>query len=74
MDPLTQQLLQRQLTQQSGTSPPTPAPPSVPAVPPNPHPHEGSEADRFKNAQAIQAAYRGGWQPNPVLLQASLTK
>ncbi len=72
MDPLTQQLIQRALQ-----GPPTqggPSTPSVPAVPPNPHPHLGSEAQRFANAQNIQAAIRQGWSPNPILLQASLAK
>lgn len=86
MDPLTQQLIQRQLVQgqtppQAGMPGPTPPqgpqasmPGPVPPTPPNPHPHLGSEAQRFANTQAIQNAYRGDWSPNPVLLQASLSK
>jgi hypothetical protein len=63
MDPLTQLLIQRQLAAQ-GEQP-------VPSVLPNPDPKVPSEAKRFNNAQAIQNAYRNGWSPNPVLLQAS---
>lgn len=63
MDPLTQELIKRQLAAQQ--------PPQ--AVPPNPHARVPPEAKRFDNAQQIQGAYRGGWTPNPVLLGATLT-
>lgn len=67
MDPLTQQLVQRQLAmgqQDSGSGLPV-TPPNIPTrIPP--------EAKRFSNAQQIQDAYRGGWQPNPILLRAQL--
>lgn len=64
MDPLTQELLQRQMG--VGAQPPTPA------VPPNPPTRIPQATKRFINAQQIQNAYRGGWTPNPVLLRASL--
>lgn len=64
MDPLTQQLLQRQLAQSQ----------PVPVVPPNPTSHVPPKMKRWENAQAIQDAYRSGWATNPVLLQASLGK
>lgn len=59
MDPLTQQLLQRQL---AAASQPTPT--IHTQVPP--------QDKRFANAQAIQEAYRNGWSPNPILLRAQL--
>lgn len=101
MDPLTEQLMQRQMSQQGSApglpsfsnvaSPPgsplqkgalpaqnVPAPHQigspVPATPPNPDPKLPSAEQRFSNAQQIQDAYRGGWETNPVLLQASLSK
>lgn len=103
MDPLTQQLVQRQMGQPGMATPPQmPQPPMpgapgqfpqlpqvppnplasmpdsaggpLPATPPNPHQHVPPEAQRFQNAQQIQDAYRGGWNTNPVLLQASLSK
>lgn len=46
----------------------------VPAVPPNPSSRVPPAAQRFANAQAIQAAIRNNWSPNPTLLQASLSK
>jgi len=66
MDPLTQVLVQRQMVQQPQQQPQLPVtPPNLPSrIPP--------EAQRFANAQKIQDAYRGGWQTNPVLLQAAL--
>lgn len=63
MDQLTQLLLQRQMAQ-----PPTQ---STPVVPPSGGTtHTPPEAKRFATAQAMMAAYRGGWQPNPMILQA----
>jgi hypothetical protein len=48
-------------------------PPSgMPETPPNPTHRIPQAVQRFQNANAIQDAYRGGWAPNPVLLQASL--
>lgn len=50
-----------------------PAPPMpTPAVMPNPHAKVPPAAERFQNGQNIQQAYANGWQPNPVLLRASL--
>lgn len=63
MDPLTQQLLQRQISQQQ---------PQMPVVPPNPPAKVPQQAKRFANAQQIMDAYRGDWTPNPVLLRAQL--
>lgn len=96
MDPLTQQLVQRQIAQPQpqglpgvpGQFPQLPQLPQnpelsgapqgggeqVPAIPPNPQSHVPTAAQRFQNAQQIQDAYRGGWTPNPVLLQATLAK
>lgn len=36
--------------------------------------HTPPQIERFNNAQQIQSAYANGWSPNPVLLQASLSK
>lgn len=62
MDPLTQQLLQRQMAQ------------PLPATPPNIPSKMPTQMQRFENAQKIQDAYRSGWATNPVLLQAQLSK
>ena len=67
MDPLTLALMQRQAQPET-----QPQAPLTPAVPPNPTSKVPQAAKRFQNAQAIEGAYRGGWTPNPVLLQASL--
>lgn len=66
MDPLFQQLMQRQLAQ---GQPPEP----TPSVPPNPSAKVPQRVQRFNNTQALQDAYRNGWQPNPMLLRASQT-
>jgi hypothetical protein len=60
MDPLSEELMKRALAQQS-----------VPSVPPNPDPKMPTEMQRYQHAQQLQQAYRNGWYPNPVLLQAS---
>lgn len=60
MDELTQLLLNRQL------------PPETPTVIPNPSTKVPQRVKRFNNAQAIQDAYRGGWETNPVLLRLQL--
>lgn len=58
-----------------GTVPPsgqTASPPQLPVTPPNVPSKIPPQGQRFENAQAIQDAYRGGWNPNPVLLRAQL--
>lgn len=65
MDPLTQQLVNRQLQAQPQAPP---APVTLPNIPTRVPP----QAKRFSNAQQIMEAYRSGWQPNPVLLRAQL--
>lgn len=71
MDPLTQLLMQRQLSQQAPPSQTQPQP--TPVVPPSGgNSHVPTEVQRFENAQQIQNAYRSGGAINPVLLQAKL--
>lgn len=75
MDPLTQALMQRQLTQPQPPEAPQPIPSSqapLPAVPPNPSTKVPQATKRFENTQKIMDAYRGGWATNPVLLRVQL--
>jgi len=83
MDPLTQILLQRAQAQPTASDnrpegqdgpigPSRPLAQPMPVVPPNTHNRVPPAAKRFANAQQIMEAYRQGWSPNPVLLQASL--
>jgi hypothetical protein len=53
-----------------GSAPPPP--PSMPVTPPSAPSRVPTQMNRFANAQKIQGAFRNGWQPNPVLLGASL--
>lgn len=79
MDQLTQILLNRasQPVQQTGANQAQAGLPSqiqsssLPSVLPNPTRRLPSKIQRWSNAQQLQDAYRGGWTPNPVLLQAS---
>lgn len=51
------------------------APPSTPVIPPSGGTtNTPPQAKRFANAQAMMQAYRNGWAPNPILLQASQGK
>lgn len=70
MDPLTQQLIQRQMAGQGSQPPLQPQP--MPSVPPNIPQHMPTQAQRWMNAQQIQNAYANGWTPNPILLRAVL--
>lgn len=49
--------------------------PSTPVIPPSGGTtNTPPQAKRFANAQAMMEAYRNGWAPNPVLLQAAQGK
>lgn len=73
MDPLTEQLMQRAMGQQTPASPqPAQQGTPTPAVPPSGgQTHTPPELQRFINAQKMMQAYRNNWTPNPMLLQAA---
>lgn len=84
MDPLTQLMLQRQMGAAPQASPsgapPIPTVPTTMGLPQAPTPavppsggttHTPPQAQRFANAQEMMEAYRNGWSPNPMLVQAS---
>lgn len=51
----------------------TPTQQSVPAIPPSGgKTNTPPQVTRYSNAQQMMEAYRNGWNPNPLLLRASL--
>jgi hypothetical protein len=77
-DPLRQVLLDRALaTPAPAPSTPTTTPPAVqppggmPTVTPSKPQHLPPAWQRWMVSQKMQQAYRNGWEPNPMLIQAA---